>query len=331
MAIPGNQEVVQFTNMQCSDDGTLHIGCFNGNVAGSGHVVYTNSTDGGQTWAAITQIAPLVSKGPDPYADKEVHSRENAATSLAVDGDNVYMAWTHQENKEQQGFYAYSNDGGTNWSQPVEFGLEVSTDSFFHFFANIAASNDRATISWYEVDKSTLISNYKMVEITDAGATLGIPVTVSTQSTNFTGAGSNQFKFYGDYNSSVKDGCITYSTWADGTITPTVYVTKFDGCAPVSVFEVTPVNSSIVVSNMYPNPAAKDVLHVDIQAKESTANVHFGLYSIGGKLVRNLTTTDVTKGNSVVQLNVSDISHGTYVLRLTLPDGVFITRKVILL
>ena len=81
-------------------------------------------------------------------------------------------------------------------------------------------------VSWYAVDRTTLISDYYVVESPDGGATLGGAAIISGGSTDFTGATGSQ-DFYGDYNASVRKGCNTWSVWGDGrTGAPMVYVSK---------------------------------------------------------------------------------------------------------
>ena len=329
LAIPDNGQVVQFTNLEVGDNGTVHLSCFMGDVStGDGFAVYTNSTDGGKTWSQVKQIGPCRSKSPNPQETKEIHQRENSAVSLATSGNNVYMTWTHQTNGEQRGFYAFSNDDGANWSQPIEFGLEVSTDDYYHFFSNISASADQATISWYEVDKSTSISNYKMVEIFDDGMTFGKPAVVSTASTNFSSAPNDPSKFYGDYNSSVKDGCFTYSVWSEGTDIPTIYVTKFNGCSLTDIEEVTPVNSDLSASMTYPNPVDK-MITIEIDARREFSNIQFDLISADGRILKRMGSVNIASGYEKISFNAEELTSGKYMLRILLEDGMLLTRSFI--
>ncbi len=324
VGVTGN-ESTQFGNIKVDHNGVVHLACmkFDGG-SGAGDVVYTRSTDGAATFATPTVIGPATTTLPNS-PNHIVHGRDNSATSLAVDGDNVYIAWTDMANSDVRGFYAYSNDGGLSWSSPVEYGVLTVGSNFYHLMPNLAADSGGVSISWYAVDKNTTMTDYYVVESADGGATLGTPALISGGQTNFGAVNTNDF--YGDYNASVKHGCITYSIWSDGrTGAPVIYIAKTNTCV-TGVAEYTPLNGGITIDNIYPNPTLGQA-QMAFTLKEA-GHVNIDLYSMDGKVAQPIASGDMSAGNHNIALNLSGTAAGNYVIKLTKEDGTFATRIVV--
>jgi hypothetical protein len=321
-------ESTQFGNVKVDDNGDVHLACmrFDGST-GSGEVVYTKSTDGAATWSTATTISAATTGLPNG-GNHVAHSRDNSATSLAVEGDNVYIAWSDMANTDLRSYYAYSNDGGTTWSNPVEYGVDALSADYYHVMPNLAADSGRVSISWYAVDRATMLSDFYIVESPDAGPSLGAPAIISGGTTDFTGAAAGQ-DFYGDYNASVRKGCNTWSVWADGRSgTPMTYVAKVNTCNILSgVSEVSAVNGNLNVGFVYPNPVQNEAqLNYTLR---STEQLTIEILSIDGKMSKTVFEGRQAEGQHQLSIDMSDYATGNYVLRFVLESGEYATRMVV--
>lgn len=327
VATPGN--ITQFGNVKVDESGRVHVSCaLIDEIDGGGLIYHTVSSDGGNSFSAPTQVGTGVLLAPQPGTNSSViHSRENAAISMAVDGDNVYIVWTDLGNDASKAYFSYSNDGGLNFSQQFEFGNELLDESSFHFMPNVSADSGRVTISWYSIDKSSGAVDYYMAESGNSGVTFDSVLLVSDTSSTFVG-GANAF--YGDYNSSVKHGCTSWTVWSDGrTGSPDIYVAKARLCESnigqvASVTELSPVSEDFQVGNVWPNPA-HNVLSVQLHITESQF-VQAEIYDLRGRLVRQTDLEFVLDNSNEFQVNVEGIAPGQYLLKVTSGNGLFASR-----
>jgi hypothetical protein len=313
-------------NIEVDKNGTLHLSCFRFTSSGGlEELVYTRSIDQGQTWEL-----PVVIDSGEYYLDigevPQIHNRENSAPSLTVSNDNVFLSWTNLDSNTVRSFYAYSQDGGTNWSGIQEFGPALAPGPNYHLMPCLAASGEKCSVSWFVVDSATLQGDYYLGEILDNGQTYGSASIISSGSTDFatTGAGT----FYGDYNTIIRDSCIIYAIWADGQgVSPTTYVVKSNTCdSSVFLNEHTPFISGFSIESLHPNPAL-DALNINISTSKTTT-LTIDLIDVQGKLIKSQVYS-AASGKSSLQIEVSDLSIGTYLLKAKRKDGVFVSRRFV--
>lgn len=317
-------ETTQFGNVKVDDAGTVHVACmrFDG-TSGAGAVLYTNSTDGAATFSSALTIANATTGLPNNAATHIVHSRDNAATSLAVDGDNVYISWSDFTGGVLRGFFSYSSDNGATFSTPSEFGEVLFGPGFFHVMPHVAADNGRVAINWYKVDTTTMITDYMMAESDNAGVSFNSYAVVSSSSTDFLNEDVNDF--YGDYNASEKSNCRTYSVFSDGRGgTPVVYFVNEDGCQ-LGVKEVSAINGNLTLGDLYPNPA-NDEFTISIAFK-GVEGATIELVDLKGAvlLVRKLNLSPIAQELSI---DLSEIAAGTYHVRIQ-TENEFAVRTLI--
>lgn len=321
--ITGN-EAAQFGNVKVDPNGTVHLSCmkFDSN-GGAGGVYYTNSTDGAQTFGTPVQVGTATTALPNS-GNHLIHDRDNSATSMAVDGNNIYIAWSDMANNDVRGFFVHSNDGGTTFSTPFEFGVDLLDSTYYHLMPNVAADNGKVSISWYAVSKNDFMTNYIVTESTDGGATFPTYSVVSSAPTDFGNEGSG---FYGDYNTSVKDDCFTYAAWSDGRSgEPVMYVRKVNTCQ-LGVEELSPVNGSFSIANLYPNPAS-DMITVELTSAEGV-ELQGEILDLQGRVVQRMANYAMNAGSEQMIVSLDDLQAGTYILRLVAEDGTFATRSLI--
>lgn len=320
-------ESTQFGNVKVDGNGVVHMSAMRfAGSSGAGNIVYTQSTDGGMTWSTAVDIAPATTALPNG-GNHLVHDRDNSAVSLAVDGSNVYIAWSDMANNDVRSFYAYSNDGGVTWSNAIEYGVDVLDNTYYHLMPNVAAEGGTMSIAWYAVDRTSLESWYHIVQSADAGVTLGPAGVVSPASTDFSAAG--QQDFYGDYNSSVRSGCETFAAYSDGrTGAPVLYVAKFNTCnVMANITEFSPLNGGLSVSDLYPNPAINEA-NLTFELEQKTA-ITVEVFGTNGQLVQALNAQQFAAGQHTLQLDVSELATGTYMVKVNTAEGVFATRTLV--
>lgn len=325
--------ITQFGNVKVDQNGRVHVSCaYMYEVDGSGFVYHTISEDGAKTFGAPTQVGTGDLLGPQPGNNPNpvIHDRENAAISLAVDGDNVYMAWSDLGNNESRAYFSFSNNVGVNFSPPYEFGNAFLDSSTYHFMPNVTADSGYVTINWYAIDKFSGITNYYMAESNNKGASFDFFMEVSDTNSAFVG-GSNAF--YGDYNSSVKHGGTTWSVWSDGRNgKPDIYVVKTRlsenplAKQPVGI-ELTPVSEEFQVVSLWPNPVLNDV-NLEIRLNK-TGHVYAQVFDLQGKRVKDFTPQSLLEGNNRYRLNIADLNSGQYLLKITSDSGLFATRVLL--
>ncbi len=303
----------QFGNVQVDESGIVHFSCmtFDPNT-GNGTVYYAKSLDGGASFSVEPISLATTTLPNSDDIPKTVHSRENSAVSLAIDNENVFVAWSDM-NGGVKSYYAYSPDTGNTWSTPVEFGEQLVGGDYYHLMPNVSANEQKMTISWYAVDTSTFEGEYLYVESLDNGVTFSSVLTISDGNTDFTGATTSE-DFYGDYNTSVSVGCNTYTIWSDGNDgEPGVYVSKINNCTS-TVGQKTIVNSAFQLVELYPNPSAAGIFNVLINNdKQETLNAT--VFDLSGKLLIEKEYSFSSANNSFV-LDASNLSAGMYNLVL---------------
>ncbi len=325
----------QFGNVKVSTDGSVHMTCMRLDPnTQAGEVVYVKSTDGGTTYSTPLVVANATTGLPTNLFGQQaipskVHSRENSALSLAVDRDNVYVAWSDMSSNTIKSYLSVSNDGGNTFSAPYEFGVEALGSNLYHLMPNLSASETGLSITWYAVDQNSLIGHYMFLESLDFGTSFVGLDTLSNSSTNFFGMATSQEDFFGDYNASIRKGCATYSVWADGRSgEPRVYMAKVNSCQGAVSIEQTPINSNFYLASLYPNPIDKNTnLTLNLSVRHSD-KLMVDILDIQGKQVAHLKTENVLKGDNAIHINLPDfIASGQYLLRLTSADNGVITRK----
>lgn len=331
---PSAGDLTQFGNIQVDQSGRVHLTCAVADqVNGSGTVVHALSIDGGQTFAAPTQVGtgdvlfPINGLNPNSV----IHDRENAAISLAVDRNNVYVAWTDLGNDSCKAYFSYSHDGGANFSQQMEFGNMLVGTSAYHFFPNVAADSGRVTISWYTVDKFSRETNYYVAESADSGSSFQAVYLISDTSSAFVGGGN---AFYGDYNASAKRGCTTFSVWSDGRSgSPGIYVARTQLCDTtgipwVSITEWSPVSEHFQVGSLWPNPA-NGVAYFMVSLKESHG-VYSELYDIHGRLVKRFDHGLHGQGQHEMVLDIANLASGRYLLKIGSKNNSLFATRILL-
>ncbi|MGD1846896.1 MAG: T9SS type A sorting domain-containing protein, partial [Salibacteraceae bacterium] len=321
-AIPAVVNAPQFANLTMDANGVVHISA--SQISGTGNtpndqVIYVRSNVGATSFGLPFSVA-TANTFP---SNKVVHDRENGAISSAVDGDNVYLAWTDFEGSIKS-YYVYSNDGGASFSSPVEIGVDFFGPDYYALMPVVAADDGHMAISWYKVDKTTQETEYVVANSNDFGSTLENVYSISDQLTDFSSSGTT---FYGDYNSSTMKGDKVHMTWCDGrTGSPRVYYACIDFSQAVSTPEVSPINGGLELASIYPNPALENVSIALESQKAQMLRVE--VLHISGKSCFQQTFSG-KQGSNTFQLALDELLAGTYTVRVVSTDNYSVTRRLI--
>ena len=293
----------QLSNLGVDGNGVLHYS-FAQTDSPFG-IYHISSSDGGNTFSNLHTVSS--SLDPFPAAPHYVNDRENAAPSLAIDGDNnLHIAWTdYPANQAPQAYYARSTDGGTTWSTPLDLSAQLGLGTFF---ANVSAHGNKVSLSTYGLD-GTKKSDYYLMVSNDNGQTLSPAVKLTSQQSDFGNFATTDFP--GDYTSSARTSCRTFSVWADLSSggQPKLYLSKYTDCAPVGFQELTTINSPFQLISLYPNPA-NNFINVALKSKNNyRANI--GIYSMDGKKLA-IQEYPLKKGKNSIRLDINSLANGYY-------------------
>lgn len=320
-------EQTQYGNIAVDDIGNVHVtaAIIGGDTE---KIAYSRSTDGGASFSphVIITEANLINDS----AERTIHNRENTANSLAVDGDNIYIAWTELVDGISKGYYAYSHDNGMTFSAPIDFSHTINGDIYQASMPCVAADDNNLVISWYMYNIETLETRYMSAFSDNGGLTITAFQTLSEESTAFGSLPSSQF--YGDYNDNAMHGCQAHFTWSDGRSgSPRIYHSKVDACSigsgEVSLSEYTPVTESLTINSLYPNPAVNNT-SLSITSTKNR-DIKFSIFNSSGQLIEHLPETQLIQDNNQFKFDLSNYTQGTYLIYGITSDNYVFTRTFI--
>jgi hypothetical protein len=220
-AVQKYPEEDHFTRMTIGKDGTVYstwMRC-RGKKGGDGsalcrtaHMMFSKSTDGGNTWSLAQQIATVGMPhywwlpNSDPGVGVDNYPAIAVDNSDGSHAGNLYVAmytWTGAYLRVQ---VVRSSDGGTTWSQPVP--LAPKTDTKDQFFPSISVSSTgQVGVSWLDRRNDPADIDYQAFAAvsTDGGQTFPNTQLTKAFSNPNTNGGNN---WMGDY---------TGNTWSEDT------------------------------------------------------------------------------------------------------------------
>ena len=315
---------IQFNNVRVDNAGVLHL---TGADIDNNSVIYCKSTDGGNTFSAPITIATgtnLFGSQGNGY----IHDRENAATNMEVDGaKHVHVVWSDfsvTPDANYKSFYSRLNNGGSSFSTPIDLStLFIAGNNVL--MPVVSTAGNQVTIGAYVIDASK-VSDYYIINSQDNGNTWSAPIKLSSVSTDFASA-SNTGAWFGDYANAVRTDTKVYTIWSDGRSAggPKMYVNTTTLWATPTT-DITPINSSLQLNNLYPNPV-NSVLNLQFNVQKQD-NIVVHVLSIDGKEILTQHHT-LSAGKQAVTLQVSDLATGHYVLQITNQDGFDIVRHFV--
>ena len=223
--------VDQFSDLAVGADGTVYLNWLrcpangpSGDCGGTtAKIMFSKSTDGGNTWSAEAQAATtnLVTDpnfccfyGQLPNTSERVSDIPANAASGSGATATVYATYYNYTGTQMQIMVVKSSDGGTTWGTPVRANTSNTGDQFFPW-ANLASNGKKLAVTW--LDRRNDPANVKYQPFFSS----------STNGTTFsadhalTSTLSDPFKdgfgggFMGDYYANSWGGRALYMVWPD--------------------------------------------------------------------------------------------------------------------
>jgi hypothetical protein len=218
-------------------------------------VLFSRSTDGGQTFPFFTRISNMVDI-PSPLPGTAF--RDNGFGAMAVDrvmNGYLYAVWADYRNGDADILLSRSTDNGTTWGPPQRVNDDPLGNGKDQYFPWIASSDDGLVhISWHDEREDPNGAQYKAYYTysSDHGATWGTNIAVSTAPSN---PGSSTF--IGDYSGIDAVTGVVMPVWTDiraGT-NQNAYTARGVKSVQATVTPVqTPPTATRTVTPAFPTP-----------------------------------------------------------------------------
>ncbi|MEP7060379.1 MAG: sialidase family protein [Actinomycetota bacterium] len=136
--------------MAVADDGTVYA-----TVLSRWHTYVTTSSDHGQTWSPMVDVAP------------DLSWTDHGQITISPDGQDVYVAFNHADS-----YVAASHDGGASFAPPVK--TNTDTKYYWYHYKGSVLSDGTAVITATAVSRSPYdvrLTRYYALRSTDGGLT----------------------------------------------------------------------------------------------------------------------------------------------------------------
>ena len=312
--IPVYVGTTQFNNVEVDAAGVLHLTFTDLDLS---KIVHISTADFGQNFSLPVHVGNCMYTGSGI-----LHSRDNPATNLAIDGGgNLHVVWTDYDIMNVSSYYAFSTNGGQTWSTPLS--LNGFLTSITTIMPVVAARGNFVSIAFYGAYNQTDWDYYHIVS-TNGGQSFTAPIKISDGPT--TQQWQNSY-FFGDYNRSVSSMTHTYSIWCDGpyNIGPKAYFARTPH-DQLDIRELTVIKSDIKLRTIYPNPA-KDHVQLKISSP-SQYELDVLLTDISGKAIA-AQKMKVETGENQLTFPLSKVAPGIYALHISSGGSLLYKRKII--
>jgi hypothetical protein len=170
-----------------------------------GNIMASTSTDRGATWGAPVRVNPVA--GSALFYGGIYPNRIPYPWPATNSGGSLFVAWADKAKGEYNIVVARSDDGGTNWSAPIQVN---DVDAGDQWTAALAVdANDMLHAAWFDARTGNI--NLYYANSTDGGTTWSANLRVTTQETT-----SNAFSL-GEYIGVAADrNSVAHLVWTDG-------------------------------------------------------------------------------------------------------------------
>jgi hypothetical protein len=222
----------RYTNVGVGRDGTIYVTwiyCKEGKakacVFGTGDVMFSKSSDGGNTWSIPSLITPVRETFPLPNTtamrvyDYPVIGADNSSGPYA---GALYVAGYTWTGSQMRVGVIRSTDGGNTWAKAVPVAPPSEThDQFFPWLS--VSSTGLVGVSWMDRRNDPANTNYQAFAAIsrDGGRSFGpnVQLTTGFSDPNRGGEGGG---WIGDYTGSTWAGPDFIAAWMDNSETPSM-------------------------------------------------------------------------------------------------------------
>jgi Secretion system C-terminal sorting domain/BNR/Asp-box repeat len=339
---------IQFSSITVDTKGDVHVTYYGETHTGQNpHTIYhASSHDGGKTFSASNVVSSLNGFFVDAEQVTGItDQRSYPSIYCACDQsegdsrDNLYVVWAANgvEGNEGNGmniYFSKSIDGGKNWGDPKMVN-KVFGEKNDCFHPAIAVNPDGVIVlSWY--DRTADLENnrqthYHLCYSFDAGETFTDDFPVTSQPTDFRyiGNGNNGMGIL-EYTQIVTTKGYAIPVWADGR-TNTGDIDIYVAFVPLtedvtSVDEVKPINNSISIQSISPNPAS-NMIKLDINSDTKLNNLI--IYDLAGTTLIKRSQNQLQAGQFSLDMNIDNLNTGTYFVRIENEHSYAIKKLVV--
>ncbi|MEM8524637.1 MAG: T9SS type A sorting domain-containing protein [Bacteroidota bacterium] len=288
-------------------------------------VKHTVSEDGGTIFNQPTVIGNFNWLFEDTV---RVNELENPAINFAIDpiNDELHLVWNAFDDKVN-GFYSRSLDGGKTWSEAQNIADLIKLPNHQIYFPNVVAQDGQVSISAYVLDTEDA-GNYALLQSEDSGTNWEAPLSLSSQITNFKdyplGTQFNPSPLFGDYFTSARSACKTFSAWSDGRNGegPKIYIGVVDHCEMVSqISTLEAEEQDFYLKAAYPNPV-EQTINLELELMQTQA-VSVSIMDASGRVIQQLESGQWSKGTAERQYDLSNLAKGVYFLTVKSKQRIF--------
>ncbi|HEU4717927.1 MAG TPA: T9SS type A sorting domain-containing protein, partial [Bacteroidia bacterium] len=332
---------VQFTDIVVDNNGYVHVSFFGSKDSVNYAVWHSVSTDGGMTFSTPVKIsdahvpgfsgdqpnANIVGIDPTRFYPCQHLACDN---SSGPNANNLYATWTANGTTSAATagldiYFSRSTDGGATWSSPVIINNDTATAADNFYSAITMNGNGVVLLSWYDrrtdpVNNKT--THYYFAYSSDGGQTFQGNQQITNTPTDFStiGAQNNGFGI-GEYTQIVATGAYAIPVWTDGRTNDgdcNIYCATIQWATFSGVAEPVAVNNHHI-SSVYPNPSSGSL---SITLDFGTAqNANVTITDLSGRTVMNVCDGKTFEGKSRMDIDVSALAAGNYLLVLRTENG----------
>jgi hypothetical protein len=203
-----NPDVDSYTDLTIGNDGTVYVTWMYCNSGfyfcddDYGYMVFSKSSDGGNTWTAPTRMATVkLNHGNVPNSKAGVWD----TPAIGVDNSNgphagnLYVVMYNWTGKFMQVQVVRSTDGGGAWSKPVPVAAGITHDQFLPWIS--VSPTGLVGVSWLDRRNDPANIDYQAFSAISVDGGLSFQPNVQ-----LTTAFSDPDKFFGDYTGNTWDG-----------------------------------------------------------------------------------------------------------------------------